>query len=563
MYTRYYMIEEYISYLTLMSIKILFTLNRQNNSLIRKLQYSDYLTVSDNLDSIYSNGCIDVIVHYINDLDYKLKNIHYCLSAANGFLDVLKLLDLTCKDTKIMHSLALIAASSNGYLDVVIYLHKIPTNLNLKNNCAIKRACENGYLNVVNYLQQNGCFFESHRIVNKIINSNNFDALTFVLSNYYTYWLTKSICSNLVNLAINKNNLNIVKLLHNFNSFDLNNTLITASKNGYLQIVEYLISHGAQIDFMESYAFRLASRNGHIETVKYFINLGINIEVLDNYALRFSSSNGHFQIVKILISNGANIVCRKNEALRRASANGYFKTVKFLIEYGANLSANNNESIRLSAKNGHLRTVKILLTNGAFLKSKNNYAIRKAFENNYLKVFHYLFNLYNDYLTIICWASKNNHLDIIAYLHKLGVDINNHVYLVISSKYLSIEVFKYFCLNYCNPNLEKSLVNLAQNGDLKTIKWLHNKFNPPMNVCFMQAVECNQFDIVKCLVNYCNFHHKAFKKAVQHGHLKMVKYLYRMKFNLVDYDYIYVAHINNRSNIVDYLVENGFKSNVR
>jgi len=48
-----------------------------------------------------------------------------------------------------------------------------------------------------------------------------------------------------------------------------------------------------------------------------------------NKALKIASKNGYFEIVKFLVENGANIHPEDDYSLRWASKNGYFEIVKF------------------------------------------------------------------------------------------------------------------------------------------------------------------------------------------------------------------------------------------
>ena len=85
-----------------------------------------------------------------------------------------------------------------------------------------------------------------------------------------------------------------------------------SSLHGYLDVVEYLIEHGADvnatgdkanIDSLGDDALTHASECGHLDIVKYLIKHGANV---NNNALRSASENGHSDIVEYLIANRSN-----------------------------------------------------------------------------------------------------------------------------------------------------------------------------------------------------------------------------------------------------------------
>jgi ankyrin repeat protein len=58
--------------------------------------------------------------------------------------------------------------------------------------------------------------------------------------------------------------------------------LRVAALNGHLEIVKYLVEHGADIHIWEDEALRVASFNGHLEVVKYLLLQGADIKMLSN-----------------------------------------------------------------------------------------------------------------------------------------------------------------------------------------------------------------------------------------------------------------------------------------
>jgi hypothetical protein len=83
--------------------------------------------------------------------------------------------------------------------------------------------------------------------------------------------------------------------------------ILTASRLGYLEILKYLVSIGADVRSGNDFAFILAASNGHLEVVKYLVSLGADIHRHDNYAIISASSNGHLEVVKYLASLKADV----------------------------------------------------------------------------------------------------------------------------------------------------------------------------------------------------------------------------------------------------------------
>ena len=94
--------------------------------------------------------------------------------------------------------------------------------------------------------------------------------------------------------------------------------LYTALKNGDLDTIEDLFSHGTNIETViagECTPLQLACCFNHLNIVQYLCSQGANIECKDNDGytpLHFSSEEGYFDIVQFLCSQGANIGCLAN-----------------------------------------------------------------------------------------------------------------------------------------------------------------------------------------------------------------------------------------------------------
>lgn len=126
--------------------------------------------------------------------------------------------------------------------------------------------------------------------------------------------------------------------------------LILASRNGYLDIVQFLISSGANteiINFAEDTALTVACMNNHLDVAKFLISSGANVHASydddGETSLNIASSLGYLEIVKLLILSGAYIETEnfyRNTPLINAARKGRLDIVDFLIGEGADISSN-------------------------------------------------------------------------------------------------------------------------------------------------------------------------------------------------------------------------------
>jgi hypothetical protein len=61
--------------------------------------------------------------------------------------------------------------------------------------------------------------------------------------------------------------------VHAHNDF----ALVLASKNGCMELVQYLVENGADVHSDDDWALVCASRNGHLEVVRYLVEKGADV----------------------------------------------------------------------------------------------------------------------------------------------------------------------------------------------------------------------------------------------------------------------------------------------
>ena len=175
--------------------------------------------------------------------------------------------------------------------------------------------------------------------------------------------------------------------------YDLESLLQVASQEGYEILVHKLVDKGADINENDSAPLSIAASRGRLDLVKFFIDRGADVnsgDILDSAVV-----SGDLNVVKYLLAHGANM---DNSALVTAANENYPDIVAFLLDRGADVHYINDQALRDAAKHGYLNIVKMLVNHGANITANRNEALRNAVKNNHLDVAKYLasiaFNLH-------------------------------------------------------------------------------------------------------------------------------------------------------------------------
>ena len=161
--------------------------------------------------------------------------------------------------------------------------------------------------------------------------------------------------------------------------------LLAAAYRGQPQVVETLLKNGADISqrrFRDASALHEAvadvtSENlaGKAAVLEILLNYRADKEVIDedgHNPLHCAAQCGYLEIVKILIDNGANVNARSNlgdNPLDRAASRGDLAILKLLLDSGAEVNNSAAEEgcngLGQAARHGHTSTVAFLLDHGA------------------------------------------------------------------------------------------------------------------------------------------------------------------------------------------------------
>ncbi|CAM4544595.1 unnamed protein product [Lepidochelys olivacea] len=151
--------------------------------------------------------------------------------------------------------------------------------------------------------------------------------------------------------------------------------LTLACCGGFLEVADFLIKAGADIELGCSTPLMEAAQEGHLELVKYLLAAGANAHATTatgDTALTYACENGHTDVADVLLQAGADLEHESEGGrtpLMKAARAGHVCTVQFLISKGANVNrttANNDHTVlSLACAGGHLAVVELLLAHGA------------------------------------------------------------------------------------------------------------------------------------------------------------------------------------------------------
>ncbi|QGR53786.1 ankyrin repeat-containing protein [Moumouvirus maliensis] len=144
-----------------------------------------------------------------------------------------------------------------------------------------------------------------------------------------------------IKTAIYNNDLDTLKNL-------LNNGILTSRQLSIIfiysivchktEIVEILIDLGANYNFMDNYALRIACCNGYKDICKILLSKKYNTDTTNEYAFILACSNGHVEVAKLLLNHGINMKTCNNQAFIWAYCNGHQNIINFLTEHGFDIS---------------------------------------------------------------------------------------------------------------------------------------------------------------------------------------------------------------------------------
>ncbi|KAK6524342.1 hypothetical protein TWF281_011250 [Arthrobotrys megalospora] len=166
---------------------------------------------------------------------------------------------------------------------------------------------------------------------------------------------------------------------------DIGSSLYLAASAGFEHAVSLLLK-GEDVNYVNVQSGRcgnllhVASREGYEEIVKFLIKSGADVNLSCGYcgnALLAACQNGHTRIAQTLLENGADINLEHHDygkALHAASLGGHEDLVQMLLGRGSDVNSQNGVfgyPLVAASWGGHKGVVQILLQKGADVNARN------------------------------------------------------------------------------------------------------------------------------------------------------------------------------------------------
>lgn len=219
------------------------------------------------------------------------------------------------------------------------------------------------------------------------------------------------------------------------------NALMAAASSGYLELVELLLDHGADINLQGkggSSPLGIAARQGHEKIVDLLLDRGANLGLS---IIQAAILGDQAQIAEKLIGSGYDLQDEEmGEILQLACLQGFESLAEVLIQNGANVNFSDwdrhGSVLQAAAQQDNEDIVRLLINNGAYINSTSGTvgtALHVAIRNGHDNIVTLLIdhgadvNIQEggDYRSTLQAASFYGYEDIVRLLIDHGADVNS------------------------------------------------------------------------------------------------------------------------------------------
>lgn len=220
-----------------------------------------------------------------------------------------------------------------------------------------------------------------------------------------------------------------------------------AVERGDFKMMDLLIKHGADVNFMDEYWVPLecAAERQDIEVVRHLLSKGADVKVTGAKALMKAASRGKKAVVALLLAKGVDVNSSARSsargsgfydtpttALAEAAYSNHLDIAELLLRKGADpeLQFHYGTPLFKATSGGHVNMVKLLLQYGADPKHNDSYwgtALQNAVANTKYEIMKLLIDSGADinsstgyYASVLCLAAGSDDCALVKFLLKKG-----------------------------------------------------------------------------------------------------------------------------------------------
>lgn len=226
----------------------------------------------------------------------------------------------------------------------------VKRGVDLQNKNILKSAIKVGDVNTIRILLDSGCLFEIDKAdLEILIESDRVDLIILLLEYGLDPYIQAGFNLTLINWAINNQEGELFKKMIS-TGLDINgfigNTYIFhyALRNFNLDVVKYMVSNGADLDYKNEYeetALSIALGDRNTDIAKFLIESGADIRLSgDDYHNPWESlvdywGHGYIEVAEIFWEKGLRFEYEDDESLHAAVLYHNYEFVDWLLDHGA------------------------------------------------------------------------------------------------------------------------------------------------------------------------------------------------------------------------------------
>ena len=230
--------------------------------------------------------------------------------------------------------------------------------------------------------------------IQNCISEYNPDKIIKYRNDHYEEFI--EIQNQIMELASKLNQLELFTFFVEKLGFDLDTDyqlFITACHNNSLDIINYLLSQNANVKMLNHSPFYIASKNGYLDMLKlFFEHANVCPETNNNEFIIIAGQYNRFDVIEYLISLGANPYARNNLLVKTACEYNNLPLLKFFVESGLSITKDVRYCIDICIAFDFSEIIVYYLQNSFFCPSSENFSqFFTCIETDNVNVFNIFF----------------------------------------------------------------------------------------------------------------------------------------------------------------------------